>query len=842
MPNSYWSQTTTDLLTQLQSSDRGLSSSAAAACLKQVGPNSLKAARRASVLGLLLNQFKSPLVLILIVATIISAFVGEYTDALITLVILLSSALLSFTQEYRANTAMEELRKRVTLKANVLRDGTVQSISTDQIVPGDVVELSAGSLIPADGVLLEAHDLYANQAVLTGETFPVEKKPGETPAAVALAERTNCVYMGTSISTGTGRALIVQTGTSTEFGKIAEKLTLRPPETEFERGTRQFGALLMQVTLLLVFAVFVFNVVQHKPALDSLLFSVALAVGIVPELLPAIISITLSRGARAMADHGVIVRRLTSIENFGNMDTLCTDKTGTLTAGVVKLDGALDVHGTPSQKVLGYAYLNARFQTGLANPLDAAILAQEPPQLDGIVKTDEVPYDFARKRLSVVVSQDGTSPTATYMMITKGALDNVLDASVSVCDGGNILPLDAAQRASIQQRLQKWSAQGFRVLGVATKTVDKPRGFSRDDEHGMTFEGFLLFFDPPKPGVNQSVKDLAHLGVQLKMITGDNALVAQHVAESIGLEVTGVLTGQQLNAMRDEALWHAADKTNLFVQVDPNQKERILLALKKMGHVVGYLGDGINDAPALHAADVSISVENAVDVAKEAADFVLLKPDLDILRQGILLGRTTFANTIKYVFTTTSANFGNMFSMAATSLFLPFLPLLPKQVLLNNFLADGPELTIATDNVDADWVNRPLRWNIHFIRSFMVVFGILSSAFDFITFGTMLFLVHAPIAEFRTGWFLESLLTQSTLIFVVRTRKAFFQSRPGHYLLLSTLVVDIIALWLPYSPFSASLGFVPLPLNLLGLVLLITGLYVMATEIAKRMFYQHFRL
>ncbi|MBC8249305.1 MAG: magnesium-translocating P-type ATPase [Anaerolineales bacterium] len=842
-PSQYWSESPDSLLAALYSTAEGLSTDDARQRLEQFGPNVLKVKEKTTALGLFLNQFKSPIILILLFATGVSAVTKEWVDALIILTIVLGSAVLSFWQEYSANTAAEKLRAQVMIKATVLRDGQPQTIPAEEVVPGDVVLLSAGSLIPADGVLLEARDFYVNQAVLTGETFPVEKKPGPVAVQASLAQRINCVFMGTNVRSGSARALIVQTGKATAFGQIAERLSLRPPETEFERGVRRFGYLLTEVMLILVLIVFAINVFFHKPVLDSLLFSVALAVGLTPQLLPAIISINLSKGSQAMAADGVIVRRLESIENFGSMDVLCTDKTGTLTEGVVQLDGALNVAGQPSDQVFRYAYLNAHFQTGLANPLDEAILSAGATHfgsalhLDDVTKVDEVPYDFVRKRLSVVV-QDGEQ----RLLISKGALDNVLAVCIQVKDGEAIIPLGDADRTQIQQRFEGWSGQGFRVLGVAMKPVLSQLAYTRADEHDLIFVGFLLFFDPPKPGVQETIADLAQLGVQLKIITGDNRLVALHTAEAVGLEVTGVLTGAQLGDLRDEALWQAAERANLFVEVDPNQKERIILALQKMGHVVGYMGDGINDAPALHTADVGISVDKAVDVAKEAADFVLLERDLAVLHQGIVLGRTTFANTLKYVFITTSANFGNMFSMAGASLFLPFLPMLPMQILLTNFLTDFPAMTIAGDSVDRELVERPRRWNIKFIRDFMITFGLVSSVFDYLTFGTLLFIVRATTDQFRTGWFLESVLTELLILLVIRTQRPFFKSAPGRYLLIAALIVGGVTLVLPYTPLSGLLGFTPLPTSLLLVLGGIAVLYVVSSELAKKFFYQRVQM
>ena len=838
-PGSYWSQPADDLLASSQSRPEGLTTVEARQRLEAYGPNRLEAKEKATALRLFLNQFKSPIVLILIFATAVSAVTQDWVGALIILAIVLGSALLSFFQEYGANNAAEKLHAQVTIKASVLRDGGPHQIPAEEVVPGDVVLLSAGSLVPADGVLLEARDFYVNQAVLTGETFPVEKRPDEVKAGASLTERTNCVFMGTNVRSGSARALVVQTGTATAFGQIAERLTLRPPETEFERGIRRFGYLLTEVMMVLVLIVFAVNVFFHKPVLDSLLFSSALAVGLTPQLLPAIISINLSRGSQVMAARGVIVRRLESIVNIGSIDVLCTDKTGTLTLGVVQLDGALDVRGQPSDEVFRLAYLNAHFQTGLSNPLDEAILAHAQPDISGVEKVDEIPYDFVRKRLSVVIRPDSHLP----YMITKGALDNVLDVCSQIQQGEMVAPLDENYRAEIQQHFAAWSEQGFRVLGVAIRQgMDKSRAYTRDDDREMTFAGFLLFFDPPKAGVHETITDLAELGVGLKIITGDNKLVALHTAQAVGLQVTGVLTGTDLDNMHEEALWQAAGRTNLFAEVDPNQKERVILALKKTGHVVGYMGDGINDAPALHAADVGISVDTAVDVAKEAADFVLLEHDLAVLHQGIELGRKTFANTLKYVSITTSANFGNMFSMAGASLFLPFLPLLPMQILLTSFLTDFPAMAIAGDSVDREMVEKPRRWNIGFVRNLMFTFGTVSSVFDYLTFGLLLLVLRVSQDQFRTAWFVESVMTELLIMLVIRTQKPFFRSKPGKYLLIGTLLVAAVTLLLPYSPLSKPLGFTPLPLPLLLTLLGISGIYVLASEAAKRAFYRRVRL
>ncbi len=833
----YWSQDIGEISKQLGSTSVGLGQEEALERLQRLGPNRIQSEKRSPPLSLFLNQFRNPLMLILVFATFLSAFLRDWPDAVIILVIVMGSAVLSFLQEYSAGNAAAQLRAQVSLETRVVRDGRTDSVPTEKIVPGDVVLLSAGSLIPADGVVLEAADFFVNQAVLTGETFPVEKKAGVVAASADLAERTNVVFKGTNVRSGSARVLIVETGSRTVFGQIANRLTLRPPETEFERGVKRLGYLLTEVMLVLVLGIFALNVFFQKPVLDSLLFSVALAVGLTPQLLPAIININLAKGSQNMAKGGVIVRRLESIENFGSMNVLCTDKTGTLTEGVVKLDAALGADGEASDLVMLYAYLNASMQTGLANPLDEAIVRKGVEGAKTYTKIDEIPYDFIRKRLSVVVARADSPP----LLISKGALENVLSICSRVRVGALEAALDSRAQAEIQEKYEGWGAQGYRVLGVAVKPV-QPQAlpYSPDDEADLTFVGFLLFFDPPKTDVVQTIQALEKLGVKLKIITGDNRLVAQHVGEAVGFGKAEVLTGAELDDLRDEALWHAVEDTVIFAQVDPNQKERIILALKKRGNVVGYLGDGINDAPSLHSADVGISVYNAVDVAKEAADLVLLRQDLDVLRQGILQGRETFANTLKYVFMATSANFGNMFSVAGASLFLPYLPMLPKQILLINFLTDLPEMTIANDNVDEALVERPHRWDINFIRRFMIVFGPLSSFFDLATFGVLLWLLKASEEAFHTGWFIESVISAALVVFAVRTRRPVTHSRPSRAMLAVTGGVAAIAMALPYSPVASLMGFTPLPPVYLLVILGIVAVYFLAAEFTKRWFYQHY--
>jgi Mg2+-importing ATPase len=833
--SNFWDLTPEQTLDQLKGSSQGLSSQAAQQRLSQSGATNLKPKRQARALVLLLNQFKSPIIVILVAAAVLSSFLGDALDAVIILVIVLLSGLLGFWQERGAADAVAKLLALVQVKATVLRDGQVKDIPHDAVVPGDIAVLAAGDSIPGDCLVLESNNLSVNEAALTGETYPADKLRGVLPAETGLSQRTNTLYMGTSVISGTGKAVVVQTGNQTQFGQVSERLKLRPPETEFETGLSKFGYFLMEVTLILVVLIFVANVYLQRPVLDSFLFSLALAVGLTPQLLPAIVSVNLARGAKQMAKKQVIVKRLPAIENFGSMNVFCTDKTGTLTEGDVKIHGAVDIDGNASERVLFHAYLNAACESGFVNPIDAAIRACQTFDIAGYQKLDEVPYDFNRKRLSILFAHDNTR-----LIVTKGALKPILAVCSTVETGeGKIITL-ADQRGQIEQRAADLGGEGFRVLGVAYRDF-KGDSFSRDDEKGMTFLGYLALFDPPKAGIADTLKALGQLGITTKMITGDSRAVALSIIQQVGLPKPMVLTGEDLRQLSDEALMHRVGQTNAFAEVEPNQKERIILALKKAGNVVGYLGDGINDASALHAADVGISVESAVDVAKEAADIVLMQKDLDVLVEGVKEGRVTFANTLKYVFMATSANFGNMFSMAGISLVLPFLPLLPSQILLTNLLTDFPEMTIATDRVDQAMVNQPRRMNIGFIRNFMLVFGLLSSVFDYFTFGALLLLLHADTAQFRTGWFVESVISASLIVLVIRTRQSILTSKPGKYLLAATIAIAVVTLLIPYTPLAGWLGFQALPIEFLLVLAAIVGLYILSTETVKHVFYQHVR-
>jgi len=837
---SFWSQAADDMLKKLDTSEDGLSAAEAAKRLAATGANSLRPQKSQSTFRLFFAQFESPIILILLAAVALSFFMGDATDGYIILGIVMASGLLGFWQERGARDAVAKLLDVVKVKSTVVRGKESLQIAVDEIVPGDIVLLKAGAVVPADCLILSSDSLNLDEAALTGESFPVEKSAGAVPESAALAERRNSLWMGTHVISGTAVAVVVHTERDTEFGQISEKMKLKPPETQFEVGIRRFGYFLMEVTLILVFIIFAVNVFMKRPVLDSFLFSLALAVGLTPSLLPAIISINLAHGAKMMAKFKVIVKRLAAIENFGSMNVLCSDKTGTLTEGAVKMKASLDVSGRPSEDVFRLVYINAFFETGFLNPIDNAIRNFETIDVHEYTKYDEHPYDFIRKRLSILVSEPENGGKI-YLMVTKGALANVL----SVCryadmgDGRTVELSEAAD--SINTLFESYSAEGLRTLGVAYKRIVDQTSIREAREEDMVFAGFITLFDPLKENIVKTIDELKNLGVSLKIVTGDNKLVAANIFAQMGITDAVIMTGGEIAAISDRALMNRVGDVNVFAELEPNEKERIIVALKKAGFVVGYMGDGINDAAALHVADVSISVDDAVDVAKDAADIVLLEKDLEVLVSGVKAGRITFANTLKYVFMATSANFGNMFSMAGASIFLPFLPLMPSQILLTNMLTDFPEMSIASDSVDADMIMKPRRWNISFIRKFMLTFGLVSSIFDYLTFSVLMLLFHSDAAQFRTGWFIESVISASIIVLVIRTSKPFYKSRPGKYLLIATGCVALAAMLIPYTPLAGLLGFTPISPIILLAIAGIACLYILITEIAKRIFYKKVR-
>jgi Mg2+-importing ATPase len=806
----------------------GLTAQEAEARLEQFGSNEPAAAQRHSFSSDVLHAFMSPLVLILVIAAVASAFLGDRVDALIIGVIVLLSTVIDISQTYRSARAVEQLRDRVAPTATVLRDGEWKEIRRRDVVPGDIFRLSAGDLVPADGRLLIARDLYVQQAALTGESLPAEKQATGEPAS-PKADAPNMVFLGTSIVSGTATAEVAATGPRTAFGDIAARLAARPEETAFDRGLRNFSQLLARTVLFLVLFLVIVSIARHRDPLQSLMFAVALAVGLTPEFLPMITSVTLSKGAVAMARKKVIVKHLSSIQNLGSLDVLCSDKTGTLTAGTMTLDRSLDPFGNPSQRALELAYLNSKFETGIRSPLDDVILRQSPPQTGDYTKCDEIPFDFERRRLSVVVERQ-----SQRVLITKGASEGILPLLAGYELDGKVQPLseDAAKR--FQQTSNELNNQGFRSLAVAYVEVPGRANYSVGDERNLILAGFLSFSDAPLPDAAQVMAALKKDGVEVKVISGDNDRVTGHVCAQVGIEPGSIVIGDELDRMTDPALAHVAEETRVFARISPVQKNRILLALKHRGHAVGFMGDGINDAPSLHAADVGISVSSAADVARESADVILVEPGLRVLHDGIIEGRKAFGNVMKYLLMGTSSNFGNVLSMAAASLFLPFLPMLPTQILLNNLLYDVGQLTIPTDNVDETYLGKPQRWNINLIRDFMVFIGPISSLFDFLTFYVLLHFFHTSEAQFHTGWFVESLATQTLVLFVIRTAKNPFRSRPSGPLAATCLTVVAIGLYLPFSPLAGMLGFTPLPGSYFVFVAVATAVYLSLVEAAKR--------
>ena len=820
----------------------GLSSVEAGERLQQFGANRLAPATQRSVVLQFIAHFKNPLVLVLLVAAGISALTGDLTGALIIGAIVLMSVTLDFVQAYRAGRAAEQLALKVAVTASVLRDGQTCELPVTQLVPGDVVLLSAGCLVPADARLLEANDFFVNQAQLTGEPFPVEKRVATASASGAAPldddwslDRADSVFMGGSVVSGSARVLIGRTGSNTALGQIAISLAADAPPTAFEIGTRRFGMLIMRLTLLLVLFTLLVNVAFHRSLLESFLFAVALAVGLTPELLPMVVSVTLTRGALRMAALKVIVKRPSAIQDMGAMDVLCTDKTGTLTEAKIRLERHVDASGQERAQVLTLAYLNSYFESGLKSPLDDAILAHGEIDVSAWRKIDEVPFDFERRRVSVLVqSAEGRR------LVVKGAPEDVLRLCTQYQDSsGASVALDASARERIDALFDSLGQEGFRARGIAWRDValDHPHAVV-SDESELVFAGFAAFLDPPKASAARALSAMAASGVAVKIVTGDNERVTRHVCTELGVPINGVLTGTEVATMNDDALRARVESVNLFCRVNPSQKNRIILALKARGHVVGYLGDGINDAPSLHTADVGISVDGAVDVAKQAAAMILLEKDLMVLHKGILEGRRTFGNVMKYIMMATSSNFGNMFSMAAATLFLPFLPMLPLQILLNNLLYDVSEITLPLDNVDDEDLVQPKRWDMAFIRNFMLTIGPISSLFDFLTFYLLLRLFNAHEALFRTGWFVESIATQVLVIFVIRTRRNPLRSHPHRWLVATSLAVVLVAMLLPFTPLAPYLGFAPLPPVFFGLLAALLLLYLLMVEGAKQWFYR----
>ncbi|MGZ3866793.1 MAG: magnesium-translocating P-type ATPase [Bacteroidia bacterium] len=779
---------------------------------------------------LFINQFKSPLMLLLIGAVIISGIMGDTSDVYIVLTIVLSTGLLSFLQERNAGKVVEKLQSMISIKATVLRDGREQEVKSEQIIQGDVIILKAGDMIPADCLIIQSNELHVNESSLTGESYPTRKEPGILDENTGLSKRTNCLWEGTNIVSGSAKALVIHTGDNTLFGSISKSAS-QQVETAFEKGIKDFGYFLMKITLVLAVFILVVNLLNHKPVIESALFALALAVGMAPELLPAIATIAMSAGAKRLLEKKVIVKKLNSIQNLGEVNLLCTDKTGTITEGVIKIAGLTDGFGQENEWVKQLAFWNASFETGYANPIDNALKQLKIENAIDAEKIGEVPYDFIRKRLSIAISTGKEK-----LLISKGAFTQILNICTKVqCSDKSIVDLSVHKQA-IEKKFERYGVNGLRAIAICYRKIDA-EPVSKDLESEMIFAGFILMDDPIKGDIKDTINDLNKLKVGLKIISGDNKNVALAIASKIGIQKPVVMTGKELLDTNPEALEKLVQDVHIFAEVEPQQKERIILALKK-SYTVAYMGDGINDVSAINAADVGISVDNAVDVAREAADFVLMEKELTVLADGIRQGRKTFSNTMKYLYINTGATFGNMFSVAAASLLLPFLPMLPKQILLTNFLTDFPYLSVANDNVDEEVLANPGKWDLKLIRSYMVYFGIHSSIFDLITFFILYYLLRAEESAFQTGWFVESILTELFILFIIRTHHSFIKSRPGKYLFILSVIALILTVGLPYLPFANNFGLAPLPLLNLGAILLIVAGYIITADVLKIWFFK----
>ena len=787
---------------------------------QEFGPNEIVRGKKMSAVVDFLLRFKNPLVIILLVAAIISAFLGDSVSAAIIITIVIASILLDFINTYKSQKAAELLKARVMVTASVIRDGKTSEIPLAKIVPGDIVSLSPGDIVPADCKVLEAKSFFVNESSLTGESFPAEKRTDDQ------------VFMGSSVTTGESIVEVVATGKNTKFSHIAENLIHKEIPTEFDRSIKDFSFLIMKATFLLVIFIFLINTINKHDILESFLFAAALAVGLTPELLPLIITLNLTKGSLGLAKRGIVVKKLSAIQNFGSMDILCTDKTGTLTEDKIVLVKHIDGLGKDSEEVFLYSYICSAMHSSCHNPLDVAVKEYKTLDISGYNKINEIPFDYKRKRDTLVI---GNGPKV--MLVSKGATEEVM----GICKhyGDSATPLGDKLKEKIMEKYRELSSEGFRVLAVAIKPVTKKSGHLRSDEEDMTFIGFIAFLDPAKVSVNETLKRLEKYGIEIKVLTGDNELVSQKIAHDIQLPIKGMLIGSEIESMSDEALKIKAEQTTIFAQVSPDQKKRIIAILQGSGHVVGFMGDGINDAPSLKVADVGISVNNAVDVAKESADLILMNKSLSDLVQGVVDGRKTFINTLKYLMMELSSNFGNMFSMAGASLFLPFLPMLPTQILFNNLVYDASQFAIPLDNVDSESIQKPIKFEISFVKKFMFLFGLVSSLFDFATFFMLFAVFHFTEHSFQTGWFLESLTTQSIVIFLIRTKKIpFFKSLPSTSLVLSMIFTVFVGWSVTFLPIGKFLNFVPLPALTLLIISIIVALYLVLVETSKRWFYR----
>ena len=836
---AFWNEPPAAALNDFETSDKGLTTVEAERRLHQFGPNDVTELHRQHSIVRFVSRFRNPLVIILLVASALSALTGDVASFVIVVTIVLLSVLLDFVQETRAQNAVDALQQKVAMRADVLRDGMWARLAVANLVPGDVVRVRAGDLVPADGLLLTCRDFFVNQALMTGESYPIEKHAGDPAEPVAeISEALNAALAGTSVISGSATLLVCRTGRATALGMLADTLIAKPPPNAFETGLHRFSGLILRITMVLVLLVMAESLMFHRAWLESLMFALALAVGLTPELLPMIVTVTLARGAVRLAQRRVIVKWLPAIHNLGAMDVLCTDKTGTLTEARIKLMRHIGPMGQDSERVFELAYLNSYFETGLKSPLDTAILDHGKFDIEAWCKIDEVPFDFERRRVSVLLEKDGVR-----LLIVKGAPESILQLSThSEAIDGTAKPMTPALRAELHNRFEKLGAEGMRVLGVATRQVERNHDTAIvNDETELTFAGFAVFVDPPKASAGPALRALAASGVKLKILTGDNERVARHLCGKLDLPEPNLITGEELAAMSDEALLNRIDRTNLFCRITPTQKLRVLLALKRAGQSVGFLGDGINDAPALHAADVGISVDSAADVAKSAAQIILLEPDLGVLYDGVVEGRRTVINVDKYILMASSANLGNIISMVVAGLILPFLPLLPIQVLLTNLIYDCAQMGLPVDRVDPETIEKPVHWDVRMIERFMLLMGPVSTVFDMLTFGALLLLLHADQMLFRTGWFVESLVTQILMIFVVRTRRHMFASQPHSSVTALAFGTAALTVILPFLPVGAWFEFVAPPVLYFAFLVLIACGFLAMTEVLKRIFYTRLR-
>lgn len=832
----WWSDPIADIFAFVRSSPNGLTTKEAKSRLLGLGPNTLYQHTQTTLVTRFITKLTNPLILLLLGAASLSALVGQVSDFFIISVIALVSICLDVYQEHAADTAAQELRKRVAVSAKVLRDGQHKEIFLTDLAPGDVVLLGVGDIVPADGRLTSSRGLLVDQSMLTGESFPATKDSTEAlPKGGEMVDAPGCVLLGSTVIGGEGTMLVVATGLATLYGHIAKDLSRPRPKTAFETGITKFGYLLLYTALLTAGTVLIFHIILHRDMLSSLLFILALAIGFAPELMPLVITINLSKGALRMSKKEVIVKYLPAIENLGSMDTLCTDKTGTLTENTITLEGSYDPFGHRNFDTLTFGYINSLLQAGFQGPMEEAILkhSEHSPSENRLI--DAIPFDFFRKRVSVVVAR-----AKEHMLITKGAPEEVIAISTHFVREGKTEGMTDAIRRSVQKQFTMFSKNGLRTLAVSVRSFPTgKKAYGINDETDLTFVGFLTFNDPPKASAALALARLSRQGITTKILTGDNEFVSEKVCRDLGLPIAGTINGKDLERMSPLAFIQAVETNTIFARLNPEMKKKIIGVLRAQGHVVGFLGDGVNDAPSLHTADIGISVNNATDIAKESADFILLRKDLGVLSDGITEGRKTFANVMKYLKMSISSNFGNMMSVVVASILLPFLPMLPVQILLNDLLYDASQLFLASDTVDSEDLGVPRKWDIGAVKKFMVVFGPISSLFDFLTFGILLYVFRANPALFQTGWFLESLLTQVVIIFSIRTNRVpFWRSRPSGKFALSLLLVVVAAVLLPFSPLGKAFSFVPMPPLFFGMLLLLITGYTILVEAAKVWFYR----